>query len=78
MESFLKTEAEAILNGLRVTLHQSGSNSYSQLRRYVKSRVTIIMVQVTYRCIWDLWVTVIQQITQRTQWEYGDGLNLYR
>ena len=74
----LRVEVEATLKRIIIRLTQKYQKPYSRTCGWVKSRVTITLVQATHRCIRGGRVPASRISVTRTQWEYGVGLHHFR
>ena len=73
----LVTEVEATLKRLASHVATKWQKPYSLTYGYVRSRVTIIIVRDTCRCIRVYQVMEIRIGIQISQWGYSTGLQLY-
>ena len=78
VNGLLGVEATDTLKRLASRLETKWKQSYSKTRGYVKSRIVITLVRATHCCIQGSWVTAHRISVQRSQWEDGAGLNLFR
>ena len=78
VDGMLGVEATATLKSIYSCLATKWRQSYSRTCGFVKSRVTIALVWATHRCIRGSRVTAQKISVQRSQWEGGAGLNLFR
>ena len=75
VDRLLGVEAMATLKRIASRLATKCRQPYSKMCGYIKSRVAIIFVRATHRCIRGSCVPAHQISVQRPQWEDGAGLN---
>ena len=78
VDGLLEVEAMATLKRIASRLATKWRQPYSKTCGYVKSRVAIILVRATHRCLRGSWVPAHWISVKRLQWEDGAGLNLFR
>ena len=78
VSDLLVTEAEYTLKRLASRIATNCRQPYSCTCRCFRSRVAIAILRDTCCCMWGSQVPVIRISVQRPQWEYGDGLYIYR
>ena len=78
VDRLLGVEATETLKRLASRLTAKWRRPYFRTCMYVKSRIAIVLVRVTHRCIWGPRVLAHRISEQRPQWEDGAGLNLFR
>ena len=74
VDGLLGVEAMATLKRLASSLSTKWKQSYSKTCGYVKSRIAIILVRATHRCIRGSRVPAHRISVKRPQWEDGAGL----
>ena len=78
VDGLLGVEATATLKRIASRLASKWKQPYSQTCGYVTSRITITLVLATHRCIRGSRVPAHRISVQRSQWEDGAGLALFR
>ena len=78
VHGLLGVEATATLKNIASRLATKWRQPYSKTCGYVKSRVAITLVCATHRCLRGSRVPAHRISMQRSQWEDGAGLNLFR
>ena len=78
VDGLLGVEATATLKRLASRLATKWKQPYLKTCGYVKSMIAITLVRATHRCIRGYQVTAHRISVQRTQWEDGAGLSLFR
>ena len=78
VDGLLGVEATATLKRLASRLATKWKKPYSKACVYFKIRTAITLVRSTHRCIRGLWVPAHRISVQRTQWEDGARLSLFR
>ena len=78
VDRFLGLEVKETLKRLVSLLATKWRQPYSKTYGYAKIRITINLVRVTHHCIQVSRMPSHRISIQRTQWEDGSGLNLFR
>ena len=78
VDGHLWVEATATLKRIASRLASKWKQPYSKTCGYVTSRIASTLVRATHRCIKGLRVPAHKISEQRTQWEDGAGLMLFR
>ena len=78
VDGLLGVETTATLKRLASRLSTKQKQPYSKTCGYIKIRIATTLVRATHPCIRRSRVPAHRIIVQRTQWEYGAGMNLFR
>ena len=73
----MDVDAAATLKRIASLLATNWRQTYSGTFRYIKSRISIILVWATHRCIWGSRLTAHKISVHCPQWEYCAWLNLF-
>ena len=78
VDGLLGVEATATLKRIASRLASKWKQLYSKTCGYVMSRIAITLVRATHRCIRGSRVPAHKISLQRSQWEDGEGLAMFR
>ena len=78
VDGLLGVEVMATLNRIASRLATKWRQPYLRTCGYVKSTIAITLVRATIWCIWVSRVPAHQISMQRTQWEDGTRIKLFR
>ena len=78
VDGLLGVEARATLKRIASCLATKWRHPYSKTCGYIKSKVAITLVRANHFCLRGSQVPTQCISVQRTQWEDGAGLNLFR